>query len=265
MYQRKDKEKLLPGCHEGVLDLFRLLESPDSQEVESVKNVFHENLSAVRDSRLLNCIVDYYMTLNSERSLDILVRVKDPHDKHLFDKINELMKCTNTCYQSLQLLCNLVFRQPTWIHKIANHRLMTSLFNLLKSDVQAPNLISALLIVVCLLPMIPSQFGPFLTDTFNVFSRLISWNVKKPSSMSETFVLHLQVGVYSLFHRLYGMFPCHFLAYLRSYYGGRDYSEENFKVFTLFIKPMLERVRLHPLLVTASKETELSHNRCQHH
>lgn len=55
-------------------------------------------------------------------------------------------------------------------------------------------------------------------------------------AISETYVLHLQVGVYSLFHRLYGMFPCNFLAYLRSYYGGRDYKEENFRIFTLFIK-----------------------------
>lgn len=262
MYQRKEKtEKNIPGGHEGVLDLFKLLESTNPEEVESVKNVIYENLSTAKDSRLLNCIVDYYMAVQSERSLDILIRVKDPHDKHLFDKLNELIKSETTCYQSLQLLCNLIYKQSSWIYKIANHRLMHSLFQLLKNDVHAPNLISALLIIVCLLPMIPSQFGPYLSDTFDVFSRLISWNLKKPSAISETCILHLQVGVYSLFHRLYGMFPCNFLAYLRSYYGGRDYSEENFRVFTLFIKPMLERVRLHPLLVTASKETELSANR----
>lgn len=55
-------------------------------------------------------------------------------------------------------------------------------------------------------------------------------------AISETCILHLQVAIYSLFHRLYGMFPCNFLAYLRLYYGGRDYREENFRVFTLFIK-----------------------------
>lgn len=46
MYQRKEKsERVIPGGHEGLLDLFRLLESPDPEEVDSVKNVIHENLS----------------------------------------------------------------------------------------------------------------------------------------------------------------------------------------------------------------------------
>lgn len=46
MYQRRDKnEKVTSGNSEGILDLFRLLESTDPEEVESVKNVIHENLS----------------------------------------------------------------------------------------------------------------------------------------------------------------------------------------------------------------------------
>lgn len=36
---------------------------------------------SAKDSKLLNYIVEYYMAVQSERSLDILVRVKDPHDK----------------------------------------------------------------------------------------------------------------------------------------------------------------------------------------
>ena len=46
MYQRREKnEKVISGSSEGILDLFRLLESTDPEEVESVKNVIHENLS----------------------------------------------------------------------------------------------------------------------------------------------------------------------------------------------------------------------------
>ncbi|GIZ04376.1 hamartin [Caerostris extrusa] len=90
----------------------------------------------------------------------------------------------------------------------------------------------------------------FLNDTFEIFSKLASWGVKKPSFIVDVFLIHLQVGIYSLFHRLYGLFPCNFLAYLRSYYGSSQNYDENYK-------PILSRVKLHPLLVTASKETEL--------
>ncbi|KFM81322.1 Hamartin, partial [Stegodyphus mimosarum] len=181
--------------------------------------------------------------------------------EHLFDKINELMKNESTRYQALQLLCNLVYNQPSWLHRIANHKVISTLLQVLKTDISAPNLMSGIFCLICLLPMIPSQFGPFLNETFDIFSRLAAWNIRKPNSVQDIYMLHLQVGVYSLFHHLYGMFPCNFLAYLRSYYGGRDGNEETFRIFSLVIKPLLECVRLHPLLVTASKETELSPSR----
>ncbi|XP_054722901.1 hamartin-like [Uloborus diversus] len=260
MYQRKEKVER-HSSQEGVLELVSLLESSNPDIVDSVKNLICENLSTSKDSRLLYGLVDYFIAVQSNRSLDILLRVKDPHDKHLFDRMNELLKSEPSRYQTLQLLCGLVYKQPSWLHKISQHKVMNTVFNILKNDVEPPNLIAALFAVICLLPMIPSQMGGYLGDTFDVFSRLVAWNYKKPSTVPETCVLHLQIGVYSLFHRLYGMFPCNFLAYLRSYYGGRDYNADNYRVFSSFIKPMLERVRLHPLLVTASKETELSANR----
>jgi hypothetical protein len=49
---------------------------------------------------------------------------------------------------------------------------------------------------------------------------------------------------------------------LRSTYGSnKDSNKENLTVFNEILQPMLQRVRLHPLLVTAAKETEFSTNR----
>ncbi|GFS60488.1 hamartin [Trichonephila inaurata madagascariensis] len=259
MHQKKEKnDQPVQAPPDPMLKLLSMLETSDCNCTESIMNLIHENLHSAKDSRALNSIVEYYIAAESHHSLDILVRLKEPHDKHLFDKISELMKNETYRYRSLQLLMNLVYRQPPWLHKIANHRIMHTIFSLLKTDQNAPNLMSGLFILICLLPMIPSQFGPFLHDTFDIFSKLASWGVRKPSFIVDVYMVHLQVVIYALFHRLYGMFPCNFLAYLRSYYGGSQYNEENYKVFSLIIKPMLERVRLHPLLVTASKETELS-------
>ena len=35
------------------------------------------------------------------------------------------------------------------------------------------------------------------------------------ANVLEVYLVHLRVGLYCLFHRLYGMYPCHFLTYLR--------------------------------------------------
>lgn len=40
--------------------------------------------------------------------------------------------------------------------------------------------------------------------------------------MSAAHLVHLHAAVYSLFHRLYGMFPCNFVSYLRLHYGMKE-------------------------------------------
>lgn len=44
-------------------------------------------------------------------------------------------------------------------------------------------------------------------------------------------MIHMQVALYALFLRLYGMFPCNFLAYLRT-----QYKDKNKPVFIHTIK-----------------------------
>ena len=45
-------------------------------------------------------------------------------------------------------------------------------------------------------------------------------------------LVHLHAGVYSLFHRLYGMFPCNFISYLRLHYS----MKENLDTFQEIVK-----------------------------
>lgn len=148
---------------------------------------------------------------------------------------------------------------------------------------------SALLLLVTLLPMLPAVWGHYLHEIFEVFGRLASHHHSQSSNLPPTststyidkdqlYLLHfqvfnryhiqihsadfiysiscstsiLQVGLYSLFHRLYALYPCNFIAYLRVQYTQRD----QLATFTHTIRPMLESVRMHPLLVTASKDHE---------
>lgn len=148
--------------------------------------------------------------------------------------------------------------------------------------------------------MLPAALGPYLQEIFEVFGRLASYH-HQLSLSSTTFIsttvpnvidknylhlIHLQVNIYnyllikikcttlvitqplqiglcSLFHRLYALYPCNFISYLKQQYSIQRESqrEAELKTFTHTIRPMLESVRMHPLLVTASKDAEISTNR----
>ena len=54
-------------------------------------------------------------------------------------------------------------------------------------------------------------------------------------SVAEVCILHLNVGVYIFFHRLYAMFPNNFLSYLQSLYNGEKTSRKEL-IFQQIIK-----------------------------
>ncbi|XP_074655191.1 hamartin-like isoform X2 [Tubulanus polymorphus] len=246
--------------HARANHLCSLLDTNELRVSENIKEVIHEDLNETREPLLLNAIFDYYIASNSEKSVEILGGIREPHDKHLFDKCNEYMKLNQTKLPTLNLLGYIVRKQPSWLHKIVNHTLFTTIIKCLKTDTDVPILMSAALIVTTLLPVIPVAVGSYLNDIFLVFGRLADFATMKPGNIPDIFLLHLQVSVYALFHRLYGMYPCNFLAFLRAYYN----KKERMLTFNATIKPMLERVRMHPLLVTASKDQEVSTSRWKH-
>lgn len=53
-----------------------------------------------------------------------------------------------------------------------------------------------------------------------------------PAQVPAVYLVHLRAGVYSLFHRLYGMFPCSFISYLRLHYS----MKENLDTFQEVVK-----------------------------
>lgn len=115
---------------------------------------------------------------------------------------------------------------------------------------------SALLAIITLLPIIPNLVPNFLNDLFAVFAHLASWNSQHPCRLSEDKLVHLQLGLQMLFHRLYGMFPCNFMAFLTDFIR-----KEKGAIFQHTIKPLLETVRLHPMLVTATVDSEINSER----
>uniref|UniRef100_A0AAU7B972 Tuberous sclerosis protein product-1 n=1 Tax=Pyrrhocoris apterus TaxID=37000 RepID=A0AAU7B972_PYRAP len=241
---------------EAIQDLFSSLESFNPKNADDAKNKFYELFLSTKEQWLLNGMFDYYIKSGSVRAIDVLICVREPHDRYLLDRLSDTLRGSNKL-SALTLLGHIVRKHPSWIYKIAGHAVFKDLIKVLKSEKDVVILMSALLIVVILLPIIASLIAPHLQDLFDIFSHLAVWNTNNPHKVPEIYLLHLEIGMYALFNRLYGMFPCNFLSYLRNHFS----SKESLPVFSRTIKPMLDTVRMHPLLVTASKEAETSAHR----
>ncbi|XP_040601066.1 hamartin isoform X2 [Mesocricetus auratus] len=237
----------------NIGELLSMLDSPTLSVRDDVTTIFKESLNSERGPMLVNTLVDYYLETNSQPVLRILTTLQEPHDKHLLDKINEYVGKAATRLSILSLLGHVVRLQPSWKHKLSQAPLLPSLLKCLKMDTDVVVLTTGVLVLITLLPMIPQSGKQHLLDFFDIFGRLSSWCLKKPGHVTEVYLVHLHASVYALFHRLYGMYPCNFVSFLRSHYS----MKENVETFEEVVKPMMEHVRIHPELVTGSKDHEL--------
>ncbi|XP_064457730.1 hamartin-like isoform X2 [Ornithodoros turicata] len=242
-------------------ELFSLLESADSHDGDDIKLLVNDYLASSKDTGLLGALVDCFLQTRSQHCLEILVGLREPYGKLLFDKLADTLKGRSRL-QTLKLITHIVHKQPPWLHHITNHKILNHVLLIIKGDQEVTHVLLANVIIISLMPMLPVQYGSSaLPDTFEAFSSLAALATRKPSHICETHMAHLNLGLQALFEKLYGMYPCNFLAYLRGFYGSQDHSRDNFVVYTKTIRPLLQRTRLHPLLVTASKEAELGPSR----
>ncbi|XP_066138262.1 hamartin-like isoform X1 [Euwallacea fornicatus] len=242
-------------------NLFEKLESSNKDTVENFKHSIREQFSKVQEPWLINGLYDYYLNSNSLRCMEMLITLREPHHLFLFDRLCESIKNPKTevkvRVQALTLLGYIARSQPTWLYSLPEHALFKQILKFLINEAELIPLISALLLLIILLPMYPSYIGEhYLDDVFEIFRRLAAWNSQVPGKLGEDQMIHLQVALYALFLRLYGMYPCNFLSYLRS-----QFRDRNDPVFCHTIKPMMDTVKMHPSLVTTSKESETTTER----
>ncbi|CAB3374516.1 Hypothetical predicted protein [Cloeon dipterum] len=236
-------------------ELFERLESHEPLVVDETKQIFHNIFNKTKDNWLMNGFFDRYLNTNSSRVIDVIVGVREPHDFHLFDRIADSLRGQHKL-QGLTLFGCIVRKQPIWLYRIAQHHLLKELLKLLKVETEILPMMSALLVLIILLPIIPGYVKPVLHDIFEILSRLASWKSNQ-AKLSEEYLNHLQIGLYFLFQRLYGMFPCSTYHFLKAHYC----RPENLGIFKHTIKPMLETVRFHTMLITANPETETMQER----
>uniref|UniRef100_A0A1A9X181 Uncharacterized protein n=1 Tax=Glossina brevipalpis TaxID=37001 RepID=A0A1A9X181_9MUSC len=239
--------------------IFCGLESNQNYEYEEAKRKLIEVFTQNREQWLVHCMMEYYLKTGSARIIEVLVKVQTPHDGYIFDRLTDWLKTPSLRINALNLFCFVVRKHPTWLFKVEKHRLIKDMLHWLKQleiEKEIVPLMSALLAIITLLPIIPNLVPNFLNDLFGVFAHLASWNSQNTNRLSEDKLVHLQLGLQMLFHRLYGMFPCNFMAYLTEFT-----KREKGAIFQHTIKPLLETVRLHPMLITATPESEVNSER----
>ncbi|XP_047448252.1 TSC complex subunit 1a isoform X2 [Mugil cephalus] len=241
----------------SITELLLSLDSSEVEEAELVRAAVNQQLSSDRGGAVLSSLVDYYLDSSSSQALLLLSSIREPQHKPLLEKLNESLSRAGTRLAGLTLLGHLTRKQPPWVHHISRSALLPSLLRCLKTDGDVVVLITGVLVLITLLPMIPQAGKQHIYDFFDVFGRLASWTHKTPGHVPVIHLVHLHAGVYSLFHRLYGMFPCNFISYLRLHYS----MKENLDTFQEVVKPMLEHVRVHPELVTGTQDYELDPSR----
>ncbi|XP_063051800.1 TSC complex subunit 1a [Engraulis encrasicolus] len=241
----------------SVIDMLPLLESTDLQQLQQTRQLVEEHLRTEKGSVLLNGLVDYYLECSSPQALLILTAVNEPQHKPLLERLNDCLGRQACRLASLTLLAQVIRRQPPWIHTITRFPLFPALLKCLKTDSDVVVLITGVLVVTTLLPMIPQPSRHLLDELFDIFGRLAGWTRRSSGTGLSVLSIHLHASIYSLFHRLYGMYPCSFVSYLRVHCS----MKENTDTFEEVVKPMLEHVRIHPELITGTKDTELDPTR----
>ncbi|XP_053657961.1 hamartin [Anopheles marshallii] len=239
-----------------VANLFDDLESNNMDRVDEVKRKFQEIFSSTKESWLACNMMEYFAHTSSIRIVEILVKVQQPHDKHIFDRLSEWIRGGTSKTLALTLFGHIIQKRPLWLYKVGAHQLVKDVLKLSKVEKDITSLINAVLCIIDLLPVIPLAMGSFVQDLFDVFNYLATWN-QNESHLPEYQLIHLQFGLYELFTRLYGMYPCNFVAFLKHEYSaaGRQ------AVFQHTIKPLLDTVKIHPRLVLSDKESETSQQR----
>ena len=245
-------------------DLYELLElSSKSSVAQEVKQLINEQYNEVKEPWLVYGLYDTFCITKSSKFLALLLDCrKDPHDRFLCDKISEDLKHKEKRANAFEVLGYIIRKQPSWLYNIPQHGVMKQWMKVLKTEDDIVVMLSGVLNLLAFLPTVPGNISSYLDDVFGIFSRLANWryHLLKLRHFPEIQQIHLEVTLYAYFHRVYGMFPCNFLSYLRTHFS-KEGSKDSKEVYFHVIRPIMSTVKMHPLLVTNTRDHEKSSDR----
>ena len=193
----------------------------------------------------------------SAQALDVILSAPEHHDKHFLNYIaNGFQKRHNRLHLTWILFYGIRrSAAPSWIRRFCKHTALKELLTGMGRDTEPHSLIAGLMTVSLLVTAASYDVGKYcLPDILDTFWRVAHWSPQKPEdgAMRD----YIRVALYSLFTRLYALFPCNVVHYIRNHAVG--HSEKPF--FKMTLQPMIERVRLHPMLLACNRESEIGNS-----
>ncbi|XP_066919418.1 hamartin-like [Clytia hemisphaerica] len=248
---------------DGCEEIKTYITSEDTMIVKEYKNIIQEDLYSSRGASLLDTLIECFMQTKSKRLVELLIGINDSLCMRLFDKLNENLKHGHHA-EVAGLLFSIINKQPYWLHKIVGTGLFATLLKKLnKIDNDFSLLMNGIIILSSLLPCVPADFGPYFNELFEILMHSACLLLKPIEYIFRdtppVCSLHLHVGVYVFFQRLYSMYPNNFISHMKAYVS-REEKKGN-EVFTKIIRPLFDFVKLHPDLIIQSHKTETSLNR----
>merc|ERR1719232_472783 len=73
-------------------DLLQLIESNEPEKWQEIKNLIYEQYYSVKETWLVQMLYEFYAQSGSARCLELLLNVREPHEKFLCDKMSENIK-----------------------------------------------------------------------------------------------------------------------------------------------------------------------------
>ena len=73
----------------SVTDLLHMIESNEAEKWQEIKHLIYESYHEIKDSWLVQMLYDLHSQSGSSRCLELLLNVREPHEKFLLDKIAE--------------------------------------------------------------------------------------------------------------------------------------------------------------------------------
>lgn len=233
-------------------ELLKNLESNNPTLVEESKNELIKSLSLTKENWLVYGMMEHFATQNSMKIVEILVKAPQSHDTFIFDKLLEWIQTNDKRNQAFKLFWLIIQKHPSWLYRVANHRLLRELLNTVKTERNFNTTLQGLFCIIILLPIIPALMNDYLHELFTIFLFLANWKATNHPELIGNQPVYLQNAIEKLFQSLYGMYPWNFVTFLREHVN-----DKTIKV----IDPLVKNTRVHPMLLFSSPDVEKSQSR----
>ncbi|WKY15123.1 hypothetical protein Q1695_000548 [Nippostrongylus brasiliensis] len=243
-----------------------LLESQDSRVSDDARQALSLQLDLGNG---IHQVVHYYGKTHSNRALDLLCKIVEPHDKTFLDSLYDSIK-EKKIMATLDLLGQIVQTAPSWTPKIALHPVFKAILQHSVTTKELVECVGVLLFAAALLPhcstfppeVLNALFYTFIESCHTYRYKWLALDTKKSSDCWERAdVAHIAFAIREFFHAIYGIYPTNFISYLRNHFVDKNGTTKSKEVATYVICPLLASVRVHPNLILVGKDKELSKDR----